>query len=395
MPDEVVYRMIVEDETSTATSGAAGKRGPAGQAPTRDDITKKLPKGMQAGLEKLGFGKFLKMAGWIGLLVGGISFITQLLKKSKIFSSYMNAFLETLSAFVDVMLIPLIPLFSEVLKRLLEWFVIFKKEGWGELLKKIFMDVNWAMLFPGFGSAIEMLKELFTVDWKNAIENIKNWWDKLIVNVGTWWRDVVNFVVGLWNGAVEGVKNGWNWVVTNVSNLWTSAINNIENWWGILINTVSAWWTTIGNFALSVWGTVKDSFISHVIDPIVSWWQSVFGGGTTSVARSGGEGETSTSKLGVTGPWTPISPSTSRLPAPFLQTGTPFVPSNMLAFLHRGEAVIPASRNNAFGRSAGGISINNIISVGSDAVGSEAFNFAVRASDEMEKQIEKIVRRIG
>ncbi|MDV2992100.1 MAG: hypothetical protein N4J56_001754 [Chroococcidiopsis sp. SAG 2025] len=52
-----------------------------------------------------------------------------------------------------------------------------------------------------------------------------------------------------------------------------------------------------------------------------------------------------------------ISPAKFSIPS--YAVGTPYVPHNQLAYLHKGEAVIPAHRNNGAGAGQVVININN------------------------------------
>jgi hypothetical protein len=72
----------------------------------------------------------------------GLTFIVNLFKKSRIFSSFFNAFLDILMAFVDLLLVPLIPFLSKVLTYFLGWLQTFEEEGWSGLISKIFGDLS-------------------------------------------------------------------------------------------------------------------------------------------------------------------------------------------------------------------------------------------------------------
>lgn len=87
-------------------------------------------------------------------LVGFISFIVATIKKSVIFSSFFNAFLTIFAGFVDMALIPLIPVFSEFLKLGMSLFKGFQSGGMQGFIEALMGEVRGGFLVR-VGEAID------------------------------------------------------------------------------------------------------------------------------------------------------------------------------------------------------------------------------------------------
>ena len=168
--------IYVHDDTSSGggTGGGGGGGGGAGKGAKGED---KKPKTVQDTIKSgllanKGISGILKDVGKIsagvatgmaifGYMKAGFNFVMNLLKRSKIFSAFMNGFLTVLGAFIDIALIPLIPILSKVMTTLSDFLTAFMSDGWSGLWKEIveklgninwgdfIKDVPWLLLIAG------------------------------------------------------------------------------------------------------------------------------------------------------------------------------------------------------------------------------------------------------
>jgi len=371
MPEPITGQIQVELVT---VDGGARVSGDGGATTRRQPKTSPLawgnlfkPGGMgniaKTFGQELGIMKFAKVAGWIGLIVGALMFIKSIIQRSKIFSTFYNAFMEILSAVVDLLLVPVLPLLLKVLK----WFVnIFMPEkgetAWGHF-GKLVADA-WLKIFTGEGLDFwAMVKEniaLFFAGekpdfWKLVLSAILvfltgkdlNFWIMVGTAIGRFfsgpfvdfWIMVGTAITKFFSGPFVDF-----WVVVGTAigkffsgpfvDFWVEVAKftgkffsgSFVDFWLLIANAVAKFfsgpfvdfWTMIGSEIKKFFtGTIPD-FWAMVTSAI----KSMFGGG-------GGGGDEK----------------------PVLQLGTPYVPRNMLAYLHQGERVIPASQNYIFNQS--------------------------------------------
>lgn len=161
------------------------------------------------------------------------------------------------------------------------------------------------------------------------------------------------------------------------------AMNSVEQAMGTLF-------TDIGTGAKKATDAFKD-FAKSVINDLIrmqaqaaakqitsSLFGKLFGGGETGGGSSGIEASQLAGNIfGVTS----------------FDTGTPYVPKDMLAYIHKGEAVIPAAQNNGGGGGGGGVVVTQNIQVdargadqGVDAKIMQAMNAAKNAAVDAVQQ---------
>ena len=119
-------------------------------------------------------------------------------------------------------------------------------------------------------------------------------------------------MTGLWNG----LKYVWNLITSWVEDMFNKLIGWLAGIPGSLYSLGKDMFNMLWDGLKSVWGGIK-GFISDTVnwlkDKLMFWKKS--------------NDEMSSSEV------------------PSYDAGTPFVPNDQLAFIHRGEAVIPASLN--------------------------------------------------
>lgn len=191
--------------------------------------------------------------GNIGKFVGSLLGITSIIslvfisiRKSKIFSGFTDALLTTFGAIMDMLLIPLIPLFVPVLKLLITFLPFARKLG--ESIAKFIENPLEAIkgIFAGMGDFGESIN--------NMIENISAAWKKFTDTVGIIWNDES---ISLWQKIGETAKAFWNDFLKPVAKeVWDFILNT---WNNTISPAISSWWDkTLQPFVKEIWSNIKD-----------------------------------------------------------------------------------------------------------------------------------------
>jgi hypothetical protein len=167
---------------------------------------------------------------------GPLVFVIQAIRRSKIFSTFMDTFLSVFSAMIDILLIPLVPLLVPALKLLLMFLPYLKdisayiskfiKNPWegiedifskfgdiskniGEALAKIFP--NFGYLFEGIGGKLDtMFKELGRI-FGTAGKSI---WDILTDDSKPFWTERLPAAAKVaWDALVKAGGVVWDTIV--------------------------------------------------------------------------------------------------------------------------------------------------------------------------------------
>jgi tape measure domain-containing protein len=251
----------------------------------------------------------------------------------------------------------------------------------------------------GLKSAWDWVKKTAVSAWegiKNAWKTASGWLnDNVIKPVGKFfsdlWRDIKRLASDAWSGIVGiwQVVSGWFYV--NViqpvakffASLWHGIKEAASNAWNSIVeawNGATSWFDTniiqpIAQFFVGLWEGIKEVwnkvagwFDSHVIQPIVNAfnglktkiigiWDGIWGGIKSVVNSIIGGINTLIKGLNTLHfdipDWVPLIGGKSfgiSIPLiPKLATGTNYVPQDMFAYLHEGEAVVPKKYNPAAG----------------------------------------------
>ena len=151
MSAEETWKIILTEDLGTGGgTGSAGGQTTFGTDASGQDSTTKTT------IANVG-----KMAAGLVGITGTIAFVFQMIKRSKIFSTFMDAFLTILSAVVDILLIPLIPILGPALKLLMKLIPVAydASKAMAEWLK----DPWQAMkdIFSGIAGFIENIGKFF------------------------------------------------------------------------------------------------------------------------------------------------------------------------------------------------------------------------------------------
>lgn len=250
---EEQWKIIFSEEGS---SGGSSGGTSTGTNKDQQDANKAVKEGAP---HWAAIGKFA--AGLTGV-VGVIAFVFQMIRRSKVFSTFMDSFLTILSAVVDILMIPLIPLLAPVLKLLLKLIPLSM-----EVSKAIdkFLKNPW-----------QGIKDLFAGMGK-GIENIFKWLANLVGG-------------GTLGNMFAGIGEKLSKMYTEIGQIWGNTGEEIGKIWS---NEGLTTWQKIGLTASTIWGAIKENGIlvfntmkdiwKTVVVPaatefwdksIVPWWQN-------------------------------------------------------------------------------------------------------------------------
>lgn len=149
-----------------------------------------------------------------------------------------------------------------------------------------------------FTKTWEGIKLIVTIVWNWIKEQVQGTWDNMKL-FGNW---IGSVFTGLWDGIKNGASRAWSWI--------TSQLQGTKENFRTFINKIGEWFSKLWNGVLrgfaSIWNKVADT-----------------------VNKVGG-------KLGMT-----TLPKINSY-----AVGTNYVPEDQLAFIHKGEAVVPKKYNN-------------------------------------------------
>ena len=166
--------------------------------------------------------------------------------------------------------------------------------------------------------------------WSGIYSGLTQTWDSLKTVMGTDFESIKNTSVTTWESIKTSLSSTWDSILVNAG----TTFDKIKN---AILEAFAGVKTQIGGIWSDIWSTLK-YYINKIID------------GMNSMIRG-------MNKLKWEAPsWVPVIGGKSwgiNLPTiPALATGTNFVPRDMLAYLHEGEAVVPKEFNPAAGSNA-------------------------------------------
>ena len=274
----------------------------------------------------------------------------------RIIDALLPVFISLLNA-VTPILDPLIDLFVElldtVLLPLIEMLIPLV-----EMLIPVLIDLL-EMLIPAIMPLIEVLMEILVTVLPPLIEILQKVTDKVIPLLGKAFelvaelieaymavilavvQTVMSILTGDWEGAWQGIRNIFSTYIEYIKKI----LGVFKNVFGSIWNSV---WTNASDMFNKIFGGIVTGIKGHInkiIDNINGMIKAVVGG----IKRVGDV----ISKI----PGVNIA-TVSAPQIPKLATGTNYVPKDMIAMLHEGEAVVPKKYNPSaangvtFGRGA-------------------------------------------
>ena len=189
------------------------------------------------------------------------------------------------------------------------------------------------------------------------IQAVKDWWanfkeicstlgTELITRVKEDWSHFGEDLKILWKNVKEGLKFLWEQLKSEVIKSATDIKNGVSEKFNALKTAVVTAWEGIKSGISSVWNSIASTVRSKansVIGYVENMVNRIIDGINSMTSGLRGLGNRVTEMLG----FGSVFRSISHVTLPRLATGTNYVPQNMIAELHKGEAVVPKAFNES------------------------------------------------
>lgn len=189
------------------------------------------------------------------------------------------------------------------------------------------------------------------------IQAVKDWWanfkeicstlgTELITRVKEDWSHFGEDLKILWKNVKEGLKFLWEQLKSEVIKSATDIKNGVSEKFNALKTAVVTAWEGIKSGISSVWNSIASTVRSKansVIGYVENMVNRIIDGINSMTSGLRGLGNRVTEMLG----FGSVFGSISHVTLPRLATGTNYVPQNMIAELHKGEAVVPKAFNES------------------------------------------------
>jgi hypothetical protein len=257
---EESWKIILLEESASSNGGTTASSGSSSSQSSNDQ--KQMAADSKAAAPTWAMAaKFL--APLVGV-AGVLAFVIQMMRRSKVFSTFMDSFLTVLSALVDILFIPLIPILAPVLKLFLSFIPTAMAIG------------------------------------KNISEFLKDPWSgmkTIFANVAEWPKEIGNFIGDLFNGMGltglgDSFKKAGDILTTaalKVAPIFDSAVDQIQkvwsnsglNTWQKIEATAKIVWDAICKSAPIMWDAVKQVWTDVISPGIINIVGNIFGKGST------------------------------------------------------------------------------------------------------------------
>ena len=195
----------------------------------------------------------------------------------------------------------------------------------------------WGGIKDTVGNKVEELKGKVQEKWETLKTKAGEAWENIKTNASTAWENIKNSAIG------QKVQDIYNKTKTKFDEI----KNNLTTSWENLKNSASTAWNNIKNSivngAKNAWDGAK-GFFSKIGEGVKSAWEGIKGFASDTGQRFGnffsGKGFKTNSEYD---DFTKKHPEYAKF-----DVGTNYVPNDGLAYIHKGEAVIPAKYNKLY-----------------------------------------------
>jgi hypothetical protein len=236
---------------------------------------------------------------------------------------------------------------------------------------------KWEGIKTTCGNIWEGMKTTAGTTWENMKTTAGNIWNSIKIEAGETWEGIKNSAVGQkvqematnvatkWNEMKIKAGETWNNIKTTASQKWDEIKNSAigqkvqETWKNVttkfneIKNTLTTSWNTLKTNANTAWNNIKGSivdaaknawegakgFFNKIADGVKKAWESL-----KELAAETGQ------KIGnfVSGNGWKTNAEVNYTSVASYAVGTNYVPSDGLAYLHQGEAVVPKKYNQPY-----------------------------------------------
>ena len=195
----------------------------------------------------------------------------------------------------------------------------------------------WGNIKETVGGKVEELKTKVQEKWENLKTKAAETWDNIKNKASETWNNIKNSAIGQKVSEIAtNVKNKFDEIKTNLSNSWNTLKTNASTAWDNIKNSIV-------NGAKSAWEGCK-GFFQNIADGVKKAWEGVTDFASNTGQRFGnffnGKGFKTDEEYNEFVKKHPEYAS--------MDVGTNYVPNDGLAYIHKGEAVIPAKYNNPY-----------------------------------------------
>ena len=241
---------------------------------------------------------------------------------------------------------------------IVNWFV----KTWEAIKQK------WNDMVTAASELWEALKEAIMESGFNLKNDLTILWQNIKNGLGEIWKQIKSELSKSWNDMKTTVTN----IVTNIKNGVTNAWNNIKTTTSSVFNSVKSTFTNVWN---GIWNVVRGT-INKIIGGVETMVNSCINGINSLTSGLRSIGNSVLRAVGISG-FSFGSISTINLPR--LSTGTNYIPNDMIAQLHQGEAVIPKKFNEE--QFMNGAETNRLLMQLIEVVDSKEFRAYVSSKD--------------
>jgi len=229
-------------------------------------------------------------------------------------------------------------------------------------IKNIIIEVINA-ISEFISSFVEFLKSLWDLLGEDLIEGTRLIWNNIMEII----KGVLEILEGIFKVFTSLLKGDWQGLWEGIKTILSGALNTVVNLIGMSINTITTIWKTGWNLVKSIFISIWDGIYKFISDIVENIKNTVLG-----VVNS------VTNAINKIKEWNFLKPKTHTLTTvnetissniPKYDVGTPFVPTDQLAFIHKGEVIIPSQLNpfnnkDLFNKSE--IKIDSLLTVNGD-----------------------------
>lgn len=250
-----------------------------------------------------------------------------------------------------------------------------------------FITAIWESIRSATLAVWGFLSPYLTALWQGLLATVTAIWNALYIVTSIVWNTIRNLAVNIWNAIKEAVENPVEAARQAVETISENLKEKLTEIWENIKTNVAAITESIRSAAITTWENIKTAVVTRVNvakDAVITAWNNAKNKLTEiwenikTTAREKWDGVTAIIKgtingiisminkfikafnkieikvpsvdiplFGAVGGWSIRVPQIPEIP--MLAKGTNYVPEDMLAFLHEGEAVVPEKYNPASG----------------------------------------------